>query len=430
MQSLDRHDLKRRAFLIAGGQAAAAALAGSTYGLRPVFAENRPAWSAQEQRIAETVETYDAQGNHRTATSADTESAVWLATRIRQFAVEPAFEPFAVDRVDPISCHVRIANRRIDGVPAFDANFTGADGVRGTLGELGSDADIALVETQPFTLVEPRRELRGAVADARRSRHKGVIVITRGSRPGLFLLNAPSFKTPFGPPMLQVSEVEGDWLKARAKERAEATLVTHVKRTLAQALNVTARLAGSDSSLAPLVITTPRSGWWQCASERGGGLACWLEVIRALAEAKPARECLFAAFSGHEVGFIGIDAYLAVRPDLLKRAQAWFHIGANIGAPRQPNQVHFAEPSLRKWIAAALEKQGLSVNVKAEPGSVPRGEAGKLHRDGARYVTLVCGTEVFHHTADRWPDAVDVSLLTRYASAFANGAHELANQRT
>ena len=83
MQGLDRHDLKRRAFLIAGGQATAAALAGSTYGLRPVFAENRPAWSAQEQRIAETVETYDAQGNHRTATSADTESAVWLATRIR-----------------------------------------------------------------------------------------------------------------------------------------------------------------------------------------------------------------------------------------------------------------------------------------------------------------------------------------------------------
>ena len=90
---------------------------------------------------------------------------------------------------------------------------------------------------------------------------------------------------------------------------------------------------------------------------------------------------------------------------------------------------HFAEPSLGKWIAAALEKEGLSVNVKAEPGSVPRGEAGKLHRDGARYVTLVCGTEVFHHTADRWPDAVDVSLLTRYASTFANGANELANQR-
>ena len=61
MQSLDRHDLKRRAFLIAGGQATAAALAGSTYGLRPVFAENRSARSAQEQRIAESVETYDAQ---------------------------------------------------------------------------------------------------------------------------------------------------------------------------------------------------------------------------------------------------------------------------------------------------------------------------------------------------------------------------------
>jgi hypothetical protein len=31
-------------------------------------------------------------------------------------------------------------------------------------------------------------------------------------------------------------------------------------------------------------------------------------------------------------------------------------------------------------------------------------------------------------TADRWPDAVDVGLLARYARAFANGALQLANQ--
>jgi hypothetical protein len=61
-------------------------------------------------------------------------------------------------------------------------------------------------------------------------------------------------------------------------------------------------------------------------------------------------------------------------------------------------------------------------------GSVPRGEAGTLHRDGAPYVAIVCGTEVFHHAADRWPDAVDVALLGRYARAFANGALQLASR--
>ena len=75
-----------------------------------------------------------------------------------------------------------------------------------------------------------------------------------------------------------------------------------------------------------------------------------------------------------------------------------------------------------------MEKEGLTVGAMAARDSVPRGEAGTLHRRGARYVAIVCGTEVFHHLADRWPDAVDVALLGRYARAFANGALQLASR--
>ena len=73
-----------------------------------------------------------------------------------------------------------------------------------------------------------------------------------------------------------------------------------------------------------------------------------------------------------------------------------------------------------------MEEQGLTVGATAALGSVPRGEAGPLHRGGGRYVALVCGTNVFHHAADRWPDAVDPALLGRYAQAFANLALQLA----
>jgi len=40
----------------------------------------------------------------------------------------------------------------------------------------------------------------------------------------------------------------------------------------------------------------------------------------------------------------------------------------------------------------------------------------------------VCGSNVYHNVADRWPEAVDVAILARYARAFANGALELAQQ--
>jgi hypothetical protein len=420
-------EVNRRAFLLGSGRALAAGTLASACDPSPSFATAQGStFNGIEQRLAAALEAYDAQGNHRTATEVDNTSAEWLAREIRQIGLDPSFEPFMMTRIDPLSCYIRVAGRRIEGVPLFDANFTDPKGIRGALGPVASDAEIGLVETERFMLVEPRRELGGALIEARHSGHKGIVILTRGSRPGLFLLNAPSFRAPFGPPALQVSSAEAEWLMAQAQQNAEVEFVVSVEKVASRASNVTVRIAGSDSGLAPLVVTTPRSGWWQCTSERGGGLACWVETMRVLAAAKPARDCLFAAFSGHEIGFLGIDAYLVSRADLVKSAHAWIHLGANIGAPQQPNLIQFSDAFMERWITAALEREGLTVDHKAEPSLVPRGEAGSLHRGGARYVSLVCGTEVFHNPADRWPDAIDLAILARYSRAVANGALALA----
>jgi len=55
-----------------------------------------------------------------------------------------------------------------------------------------------------------------------------------------------------------------------------------------------------------------------------------------------------------------------------------------------------------------------------------RGETGTVQRGGGRFVTLACASQVYHNVADRWPEAVDVSLLARYGRALANGALDLA----
>jgi len=76
----------------------------------------------------------------------------------------------------------------------------------------------------------------------------------------------------------------------------------------------------------------------------------------------------------------------------------------------------------------ALEKKGVTVNERARHDSPARAEMAAVQRAGGRFVTLVCDSEVYHSVADRWPEAVDVAVLTRYASAFANGALQLAQQ--
>ncbi len=414
--------MHRRAFLVDGGRSVLAALATVAGGPSSLLAEERMQ-SSLEQRVADVVAAYDAQGNHRTGTPVDALSAEWLARQMQQMGAEAELEAFALSRVDPQACCLRAAGRRIEGVPLFDAAFTDRAGVRGRLGHLGSDAEIGLAE------------MRGGgpqaapVAEARRSHHKAVVLITRGGRSGLSLLNAISFTKPSGPPVLQVSSAEAEWLKQQAERRAEVTVVAHVTRTAAQALNVTAKIGGSNPELGPLVLMAPRSGWWQCASEQGSRLVCWLESLRVLAGGKPARDAFFVALSGHEIGFLGIDAYVQRRADLVKRAHAWIFFGSDIGAPRQTNIIHASDGELERWIVQAIEKEGLVVNAKAQHDTAARAEVGTIQRGGGRFVTVACtNSEVFHSAADRWPEAIDVATLARYASAFANGALELARE--
>ena len=316
-----RQDVQRRYFLSATGKALALAVAaGTTRAVVSREQEPSQASSELEERVASVLQAFDSQGNHRTGTAGDQNSAEWLADEVRRIGINPLLEPFALSRIDPQLTYTRIGDRRIEGVPMFDGGFTSSDGVSGRLGPLGSDAEIGLAERP--------RETVGHIAEAdvvpraRRSRHKAVIVITGANRPGLFLSNASTFLQPSGPPIVQVSNVESEWLQRQTQGGASATVVAYVKRTPAQAINVTASVQGREPSLAPLVVMAPRSGWWQCVSEQGSRIFCWLEIMRSLAAAKPRRTCHFVALSGHELGFMGMAPYLELRGDMIRRAEA------------------------------------------------------------------------------------------------------------
>ncbi|MDX2033924.1 MAG: hypothetical protein SF339_24840 [Blastocatellia bacterium] len=394
------------------------AAAGSVVGL----AGSVRAADEMASRIARVIQEYDRQGIHRTGTAAERRSAEWLAVEARRCGARAALESYAHERVDPQLCLVEAAGRRVDGVPIFDAPFTDRAGVRGRLGAMGSEAEIGWIELPPNaeygTTYEPAR---------RKSRHKAVIVVSKGARPGLCLINAPEFSHPYGAPMLQIGSEHGDWLREVAARKEEVRVVAEAKRTTTRAWNVTATIRGTDASLRPLVVMTPRSGWWHSTGERGGGLACWLEVMRALAANRPARDVHFLSSSGHELGHLGLKDYLARRPQQVANAHVWLHFGANIGAVGAPNRIQALDDELEALAVAALAEVGVTVNDRARRGAVPFGEAGNIHRGGGRYLSLLCpANPLFHHPADRWPDAVNVEAVAKYAAAFARVALRLA----
>jgi hypothetical protein len=374
------------------------------------------------QRIARIIGEYDRLGIHRTGSEVDAKSARWLAVKVRRCGLNPLLEPFVINRVDPKSCYLLVGGRRIEGLPIFDGGFTDTAGARSRIGLLGSDAEIGLIEAPPNAEYGPTY-----LTMRRESRHRAIVIVTRGARPGLTPINAPHFTEPFGPPILQVSSEEGQWLKEQADKNSEATLVAHVKRTKAQALNVAARIAGADPKLPPLVVMTPRSGWWRCASERGGGLVCWLEVMRALAAARPPRNIWFVATSGHELGHIGLEAFIERRPELVKNARVWIHFGANIGAAQEPSpRLQASSDEFEQIAVVAMKAEGTKADEITPRGAAPFGEAGHIHRGGGHYVSLLGRNALFHHPADRWPEAVDVAAVSRYARAFVKVAITLA----
>ena len=188
---------------------------------------------------------------------------------------------------------------------------------------------------------------------------------------------------------------------------------------------MTATVRGTIAELPPVVVMTPRSGWWHCASERGGGLACWLETMRAAAAARPSRTIEFVASSGHELGHLGLDAFIAERKGLVKTA-AWVHLGANIGAAGGRMRLQAADDQMEERASAALARAGTSIADRVARGTVPAGEARNIHLGGGRYVSMLGSGPYFHSLADRWPAAVDVPAIAAYAAAVAELVMTLA----
>jgi len=376
----------------------------------------------QRDRIGKIIREYDSQGWHRTGTDADRVSARWLGQQVLERGLEPALEPVSLSRIVPGPCYVEVGDSRVNGLPLFDGGFTGPGGVHGRIGPVGSDAEVGLLEAGP-------RAAADESSDARNSdRHLALVAVTQGGAPGLAVRNATSFLAPFGPPVLQVGSEAADLLRKHAQQGSPVHLMASVTRAESESFNVFAHLKGRVGDLSPLVVMTPRSGWWHCASERGGGLACWLETMQRLVESKPRRDVFFLSTTGHELGALGIESFMERRPGLVPEALAWLHFGASIGAKHDPSpRISASDPQWHRLADQALGRAGMGPVPHALDGTVVGDESKVVHFHGARCLAMAGGNAFFHLRSDRWPEAVDLDAVVGYAAAFAEVAVTLAD---
>ena len=377
-----------------------------------------PAESPMRTAIAEIISEYAEQGIHRTGTDVDNQSADWLMQRIEMLDVAATDAAFEFKRLQPITAQLLIGDAVFSGVPLYDCHYTDASGITGSIGELGSDADIGVIMALPFDAAPNVRLLYKA---RKAAQHKAIVVVTDSQLPeeGAALLNAEDFTAPFGPPVLQVANKHWIAIQTAIKSRRQVGFVLHCEYVKATARNVEAKIKGSRPELAPIVVMTPRSGWWANASERGGGIACFLEIMRAVKSSRPKRDVIFTANTGHELGHTGLSLFLNNNPALIKNAHIWMHLGANFAAKFGPQvRLQYSDDesvaSLEPW----LKQNGLTPSAVTPIGQRPLGEARNVFDGQGRFVSILGGNGLFHHPADRWPEAVDLSVTTQWVTAF------------
>jgi hypothetical protein len=286
------------------------------------------------------------------------------------------------------------------------------------LGAVGSSAAIAVAELSPVSIyTADYEEIR------RNAPHRGLVILSKSARPGLGLLNADRFRQPYGAPAIQLSSEARDTVLAAAGERVLARLVATSRRVPSRARNVVVTISGTDCAKPPIVVMTPRSSWWQSTAERGGGLVCWLESLRALLASPPLCDVIFTANSGHELGHLGLDEFMARRPGWERPAAGggaiWVHYGANIGAVGGDLSILSTSDDLRALAADELARAGRPADRVAPKTLVPSGETRDIHRARGCYVTLVGSNPLFHLPLDRWPHAVDAAAVAAIAAAAA-----------
>lgn len=355
------------------------------------------------------VQEFDAQGWHRTGTSTDHDSARWLVNELGARGIEATLDTYPFTRTDPAPCSVRAPGWEVEGYP-FSDSLLPAPGkaITGRIADRPAADAIAVVRASGHGQTSPIDAFRGQPWGA-------IIALMEG--PGLTLRNQWSQDHPFGPPVVQVPASEAARLDAARDSGAPVTVRCGATRARVGASNVRARVPGRHPELSPIVVLTPRSGWWQCAGERGGGIAIWLEVASELRRIGLSRDVQFLATTGHELGFWGIQRHFERRP--AAASHFWIHLGANIGARGATTVVRSSSARLLDAARGAGQPLGSAAQpARWElPAEAPGGEAQVVEAAGATYLSIVgAGFDLFHSSEDRWPQGIEPEAIARHAN--------------
>jgi hypothetical protein len=384
--------------------------------------------------IRTDLEAWVAMGGKASGGPGDRDSGAWMESRLRLFGYRTRRQAFRAPFLDVRTAALTLGNASVQGLAQAPASVTGPGGVTGglTLGRPTAPARGALVvvdlPARRWSSVR-QPELRTLADEVRASGAAGLILVTNGPTGEAIALNAPAEAPPFGVPTLVLAPKDAGPVLAAAREGRTARLVIDGQAGRRPAFNLIGRIdRGAGRTV---VLSTPRSGWFTCAGERGPGIALWMALLPWMAKTLTRHDIVVVTASGHEYENLGAEAFLHREAPAPERTALWVHLGAGIAArdwaetPKGLAPLDRPDPARVMMGSAHLVgilkesfagEAGLEAPLPAGPAAA--GELAEILKAGYPAAFGVFGGHRFHHTALDDARCLDPALVERLLPRF------------
>ncbi len=385
-------------------------------------------------RLMAAVRTYFGFGVHRTAHPGDRRTSDWLAERFRALGLQTSAQTWRLRQFFLDEASIEDSQGRIHAFPIWLPRATGSAGVRARLALVDASTPATRL-AGTIAWLEPD----GTGAPARQALEwraleagPAAIVFATNDRGGTGLLvaqNAERRYVEVERPVPTLTFGAADAERLRASVGRDVTLrLTGRMDEAATAVNVLGRLIRrADADW--IVVSTPSSGWFTCAGERGPGVAALLALAEWASARRGNLNYLFVANSGHELDYLGArllhDAHLAPPPE---KTRAWLHLGASIATPpwrevdgvlRPTDRVTTGTLQAAPELAAVMRSAFADLPVYRLSTDTRIGEFRDLVEHGYRGLGIVGGSNPWFHVERDDPSAVSADTLAAVVRATA-----------
>lgn len=387
---------------------------------------------------AADLDKYIGFGNKQAGGPGDIACGNWLAAEIESLGFRIERQEVATPFFEPARSELTCGDVKATLWPQPIVVQSAADGITAPLVRIDRagraqaplDGAIALVDL-PFgrwssALAKPVRE---PIAAAFAAGAKAAVVITNGPTGKVIALNADGRAPMFGGPVALLAPADAQPFLDAALRRASATMIVRGNGGRRPAFNFAGRIDRGKPRW--LVVSTPRSGWYGCAGERGPGIAAWLWLARWTSEAVQSHNLAFVCNTAHEYEYLGASAALATFTPKPADTHFWLHLGANVAARDWHESIGQWRPlpsvDTQRFLSISPSLLPLAREVFAghagleapySSDTLTAGELTEIVAAGYAPAAGVFGIHRYHHVADDDARCVSAASVAATAAAF------------